>query len=78
MIASRSGLIFFPLGHKVNEEIVSPRKDCRREWLEEPLVSVGLLDALCAYVNGTAALFLLCCGLLGMGEGMAKLLTLQN
>lgn len=62
----------------MSEEIVSPRKDCGREWLEEPLVSIGLLDTLCAYVNGTAALFVLCCGLLGMGEGTAKLLTLQN
>lgn len=56
----------------MSEEIVSPRKDCGREWLEE------LLDALCAYVNGTAALFVLCCGLLGTGEGAAKLLTRQN
>lgn len=62
----------------MSEEIVLSRKDCRREWLEEPLDSEGFWTPLCADISRTAALFLLCCGLLGTGEGMAKLLMLQN
>lgn len=36
------------------------------------------LDAPVCLHRHTAALFLLCCGLLGTGEGLVKLLTLQN
>ena len=46
--------------------------------LEESLVSCGTLYVpLYIYVNSTDFL-LLCCGLLGMGEGTRKSLTLGN